>query len=310
MSTDRRWAAKYQELLTGYIDAMGGTSITAPRRALAEQIAVLQTELSLMTDRFASSGRGAAIEDLAAYLKLGDRVSDLMQTAGLGPSLQQPIVDQDRVAGAREELAALLTRRFDAQEAERQRGTFRDNNRKIITDPGRLQIAQEIHRLQQQADAFDNGTVIDNTPTPAAAPLVISKAAPPPAPPLTVVAGTAAAPPAPAPAEAKPPPPTDAELEEHRHRLASRRDALERERRRLAEDALTDPALRAPLNKLAAEQAALDTELQQVNSALAARLTEQSDGTTAAFLQWQGSSGGIRFSDWSPSSNPNWPRLR
>jgi hypothetical protein len=157
MSTDRRWAAKYQELLAGYIEAMGGASITAPRRALAEQIAVLQTELSLMTDRFASSGRGAAIEDLAAYLKLGDRVSDLMQTAGLGPSLQQPIVDQDRVAGAREELAALLMRRSDAQERERQRGTGRDNNHKVIDNPARLQIAKQIHSLQQLAEQIDNG---------------------------------------------------------------------------------------------------------------------------------------------------------
>jgi hypothetical protein len=187
MSSDRRWAAKYQELLPGYIDAMGGTSITAPRRALAEQIAVLQTELSVMTDRLAGSGRGGSSEELALYLKLGDRVSDLMQTAGLGPSLQRPIVDQDRVSGAREELAALLMRRCDAQEAERQRGTFRDGNHKVITDPARLQIAQEIYRLEQLAEQIDSGETTAAPSDASPEPLTITKAAPTPPPELKVV---------------------------------------------------------------------------------------------------------------------------
>jgi hypothetical protein len=304
MNTDRRWAEKYSTLLKGYIEAMGGSSITAPRRALAEQIAVLQTELSLMTDRFASSGRGAAIEDLAAYLKLGDRVSDLMQSAGLGPSLQQPIVDQDRIAGAREELAKLLTRRCDAQEAERQRGTFRDNNHKVIDNPARLQIAQEIYRLQLLAEQIDNGETIDNGPPSLPEPLVVTKVAPAqPAPTLAVVAGTAAAPP-PQPAEAKP---TDnSQLEERRHRLASQRDGLERDLRQCADAALVDMAAREKRDKLIADKTAVDAELKEVHAAMAAR---QPDSSTQAFIEWSANGGGLRFSDWSPTSNPNWPRM-
>jgi hypothetical protein len=297
MSTDRRWAAKYQELLAGYIEAMGGASITAPRRALAEQIAVLQTELSLMTDRFASNGRGGSSEDLGLYLKLSDSVAEYMQTAGLGPSLQQPIVDQDRVAGAREELARLLFRRSHAQEAERQRGTFRDGNHKVITDPTRLRIAQQIHELQRQAEALDDGETIDHAPPSPPEPLTITKVPPSPAPPLSVVAGTAAAPPPP-PAEAKPI--DNFQLEERRHHLSCKRDAIEQERKRLAEAVLTNPTLQPQLDMLISERAALDTELQQVNSALAARLAEQPETTTGAFIEWSAGSGGLRFSDWSP----------
>jgi type IV secretory pathway VirB10-like protein len=136
---------------------------------------------------------------------------------------------------------------------------------------------------------------------------VITKVAPPAPPELKVVAPEL---PAPSPAaEAKPTPPTDSQLQEQRHRLASRRDALERERGRLAEGALTDPALRAQLDKLGEAQAAVDADLQQINAALIARLAEQPDNTTGAFIEWSAASGGLRFSDRSPAANPNWPRL-
>jgi hypothetical protein len=294
------WAAKYRELLQGYVEAMGGTSITAPRRALAEQIAVLQTELSVLTDRFASGGRGGSTEDLAIYLKLSATTSDLMQTAGLGPSLQQPIVDQDRVAGAREELAALLTRRSAAQERERERGIYRDNNHKIIDDPARLQLAQEIYRLQQLAEQIDSGeTTAPSDASPE--PLVITKVPPSPPPELTVVATAPSPPPAPTPL-------TDAALEEQRHRLAGRRASLQRERGRLAEALLTNPTLRPQLDKLITEQAAVDTELQQINNTLNARLAAQPSTTTQSFLEWNATGSGMRFHHWSPGLH--WPRLR
>jgi hypothetical protein len=228
------------------------------------------------------------------------------------PSPTQVNVSVGSVAGAREELSELLFRRSHAQERERERGVFRDGNHKIITNPARLQIAQEIYRLQQLAEQIDDGEIIDNATSSPPEPLVISKAPPSPVPELRVVGSSASskpepAKPAPSAPPAKPPPLTDSELEERRHRLAARSDTLERVRGRYADDALVDTAARAQLDKLAAEQVTVDGELKEIHAAMAAR---QPDSSTQAFIEWSANGGGLRFSDWSPSSNPNWPRLR
>jgi hypothetical protein len=200
MSIDRRWAAKYQELLTGYIEALGGASITAPRRALAEQIAVLQCELSMLTDRFASGGRGGSTEDLGLYLKLSATAAELLQTAGLGPSLQQPPVDQSG-SDARAKLSAMINNHIRARETEHSQGIFRGDDGKVITDPKRLALEQQIYDLQKQRDAMsDNPNTQEAAANPE--PLAITRTAPPLPPDLKVASPA----PAPKPKPAAPSP--------------------------------------------------------------------------------------------------------
>ena len=112
------WATKYRELLRGYIDILGGTNITPTRRALAETIATLQTELSQLTDRFASNGRGGSTDDLNLFLKLSGTITELMRTAGLGASLEQPIVEQHDAENVHAKLATIFENIIAARKEE------------------------------------------------------------------------------------------------------------------------------------------------------------------------------------------------
>ena len=192
MSTDRRWAAKYQEMLTGYIDALGGKEITPPRKALAEQIAVLQTELAMLTDRFASGGRGGSAEDLAIYLRLSDSAAELMQTAGLASSLQAPIVDHDRRDDAdAENFSNCSTISFAPETKKRPQASSvmikRRRNHRSRTPGTRttnLRSAAAARCTRQRRNTIDvrrrhQCSLITEPP--------IRKAAPPPPPPLRVV---------------------------------------------------------------------------------------------------------------------------
>jgi hypothetical protein len=293
MTEDRRtiaWAQKYRELLRGYVDAMGGAGITAPRRALAEQISVLQTELGMLTDRFASGGRGGSTEDLAMYLKLSDSATELMRSAGLGASLEAPIVDHARGDDARDKLREAFDKIIAARDEDERHGIFHDASGAVITDPTRLALAQQIYDLQRQAEAIDSGTTIE----PAPEPMVITKVPPPAVPTLTIVAGTDAIKP-------------DRELyaysglEERRHQLVRKREDLARERNRLSEQVLTNPALHAQLNDTIAKQAAVDAELRDINAAIAKAAP---DTSSQAYSDWMTNGGGSGLiTDWSPSSS-------
>lgn len=160
MKEDRSiaWAVKYRELLRGYTDFLGGKEITPTRRALAETISTLQCELSMLTDRFASSGRGGSAEDIALFLRLSNNISDLLQSAGLAPS-QQPIVDARNGDDALEVLCAAFKKLTSARTQDEAAGIFRDGTGNVITDPTRLAIAQQIYALAQMAKAIDSGEV-------------------------------------------------------------------------------------------------------------------------------------------------------
>jgi hypothetical protein len=197
MTVDRRtaaWAARYQELLQGLTHALG-SDIPPAKLAICRTAAVLQTELTMLGDQFAS-GRGASGDDLNTFIKISATIGGLLQSIGLDQVLQRPPTN-DRASGddARAKLLAMVNNHVRARETEHAQGIFRDNQHRVITNPERLQIAQEIYRLQQQAEAIDN----DTTPPPAAEPLVITKVPPPPPPDLRVVK----------PASSKPAPPSD-----------------------------------------------------------------------------------------------------
>jgi hypothetical protein len=346
MTVDKRsiaWASKYRSLLTGYVDAMGGENITTPRRALAEQIAVLQTELSMLTDRFASGGRGGSQADLAMYIKLSDSVAEYMRTAGLGPSLQAPIVSGETVSDARDELAKIFDRIVAARTFEEERGIFKTRDGEVIDNSGHVpqcacvvcawersasdeQLAEAARWRgnfappRRQPDPSANGKSTSHLEEPVVSsnsPDVgrIQKAASPPVPSLRVVESDArdlrenpAESAGKSRTDSAAPSPPAVSLEERRVALAAERDTLERERGRLAEEVLTNPAVRAPLNETVGQLATVETDLRQVNAAIAERQAAQ-PSSTAAYLEWSANGGG-RIIDWSASSNPNWPRLR
>jgi hypothetical protein len=175
MTTDRRtaaWAARYQELLQGFVAAMGGEAIAPMRRALARSLATLQCELLCLSDRFAVSGKGASVDDLNLFIKISDTIESLLATAGLNKSPPSQHSNQNPLGeNATSELAALLGNLVRARQEEETQGIFRDEKGNIITDPERLAIEQAIHDLKLKRDAIDNGTApasVDVAPAPVA----------------------------------------------------------------------------------------------------------------------------------------------
>jgi hypothetical protein len=175
------WAKRYQELLEGFVAALGGTSITPTRLAMAKQLATLQAESLALSDRFAASGQGASPDDINLFLRISSTIVSLSESAGLSKQLQEPIVHHaDDKDNAIEKLKAAFDNIVAAQEAERAAGRFYDSAGALITNPTRLALARQIYDLQQQCDAIDMGDV---TPTPAApaepvAPVAPAQAAP------------------------------------------------------------------------------------------------------------------------------------
>ena len=87
-------------------------------------------------------------------------------------------------------------------------------------------------------------------------------------------------------------------LEATRHLLTRQRDELERERRRCADDALTNADARAKLDKITADKAALDSELETTKAAIAKASPACPSQTTEQFLQWSANSFGGLY--WGP----------
>ena len=192
MTVDRRtaaWAARYQELLQGLTHALG-SDIPPAKLAICRTAAVLQTELTMLGDQFAS-GRGASGDDLNTFIKISATIGGLLQSIGLDHVLQKPpAIDHASGDDARAKLLAMVTNHVRARETEAQQGIFRDNQHRVITNPERLQIAQQIYALQQRAEAIDNGTAAvqpSSDSHPPEPPLTITKAKSPPPAPLRVV---------------------------------------------------------------------------------------------------------------------------
>ena len=181
MSADRQslaWAKTFKELLDGFTEALGGENITPARRAIARTVATLQTELSVLGDRFAASGRGASVDDLNLFLKISATVASLLESVGLS-KLGPPPSEDPPVGGAHTKLGAILTSLVRARQEEEAQGVFRDADGNIITDPERLAIEQAIHDLKLKRDAIDNGTAPDSIDVaPAPSPVAPCEVAP------------------------------------------------------------------------------------------------------------------------------------
>jgi hypothetical protein len=162
MTADRQtvaWAKRYQELLRDFTETLGGENISPARRATVRTIATLQTELSVLGDRFAANGRGASPDDLSLFLKISATVGGLLESVGLGQPLRQYSVDENPPAEcAHTKLHAILTNLIRARKAEEAQGIFRDGDGNIISDLQRLAIEQAIFDLKQQRDAIDSST--------------------------------------------------------------------------------------------------------------------------------------------------------
>jgi hypothetical protein len=150
-SRSTQWAAKYRELLKGYVSLMGGDAITPTRRALAETISTLQCELSQLTDRFANAGKGGSSEDLALFLKLSGNVAELLQGAGLAPTVQQPVSDSGG-DDALEKLSIAFKNIACAREQDEAAGIFRDSDGSVIVDPMRIELEKQIYALKQRRE--------------------------------------------------------------------------------------------------------------------------------------------------------------
>jgi hypothetical protein len=198
MSVDRRsaaWAAKYQEMLKSFTNALGGPNASPAKLAIARTIATLQAQMSTLSDRFASS-QGGSPEDIALFLKISGTVGELLQSVGLGKTLQEPVRAKED-DGAHDEIVAAYVRVRDARKQDEAQGIFRDRRGNVITDPTRLALEKQIYNLKQQCDALENGTTIIDA-APAATVLTL--------PPMKTVSSTAKPPPAAAEVKTPEPP--------------------------------------------------------------------------------------------------------
>jgi hypothetical protein len=327
MTADRQtmaWARQYQEFLNGFVEALGGEQITPIRRALASQLATLQTELARLSDRFAAGGKGASSEDLNQFLKISGQISELLRSAGLTAAQQAPVVDQ-RGDDAREKLVALLTNLARCKQEDEANGIFRDASGAIITDEKQLAVEQQIYALRH--GLVEPAPVIAASAEPAKALpslRVVPPAAEPPKPPTKLAARARGAPvdrhgkpipgigitalayPNASLVEARRPPPPDL-FEKHNELSRSRAD-LEKQRGRLCEEVLSNPARRVLLDETTAKLAAVDSELAEIKTKMAAWQAAQS--TTDSYLEWSARGGDSRITDWSLQSNPSWDHLR
>jgi hypothetical protein len=124
---------------------LGGAGISATKRATAETLATLGVELSQLTDRFASGGRGASSDDLALYLRLSGNVATMLEGAGLKQN-----TNTENHSDARAKISDLLGRIINAQKMEEAQGIFRDNSGSVITDPLDIELEKQIYALKQR----------------------------------------------------------------------------------------------------------------------------------------------------------------
>jgi hypothetical protein len=142
------WAKQYKELLTTFTEALGGENISPTKRAIVKTIATLQTELAVLSDRFAANGKGASADDLNMFLKISTTVGGLLESVGLGQPLQTSPAE-----GGHTKLEAILTNLVHGRQAEEAQGIFRDAEGNVITDPERVALEQQIYNLRRGIDA-------------------------------------------------------------------------------------------------------------------------------------------------------------
>jgi hypothetical protein len=314
MTADRQtaaWAKRYQQLLDGFIDALGGEeNITPTRRAMAKTLATLQAESSALSDRFAANGSGGSPDDINLFLRISGTIESLLGSVGLSQSLQQPPVDHDRADDAREALMVAFDKIIAARQQEEANGVFHNRDGVVLDNTGHVEgCACEPCRWRrsvsdEEADAAAawrkqfGHTTAQPTGQPRREPVVVNKVPPQP-PALTIVAGTdAIKPDRVLDASSSPEPPGG--LEERRHQLVRKRDELQRERNRLSEEVLTNPTLHAQLSETIAKQAALASELREIDIAIAKAAPDSSQ----THSDWVASGGGSGLVvDWSPSAS-------
>jgi hypothetical protein len=327
MTEDRQsvWVRTYKELLAGFVAALGGPErITPTQKATARTIAVLQTELQMLASRFASGGRGASAEDLNQFLKVSATVATLMDSVGL--TKQQPPVAVDASADAARaalegHLVSLLKVAEEDKERDAATGIFHGEDGNPVTNPRELELLKELHALRRgTSTSTESATAEPATKAPPVGLHVVPPIAKPQPPkrrsvpldssgkPIPGACITALASPNASFVEARPPPPPDL-LEKHNELSRSHAD-LEKQRGRLCEEVLSNPARRAQLDETTAKLAAVDTELAEIRIKMAAWQAAQSSNTTDSYLEWSGRGGDSRITNWSPQSNPNWDRLR
>jgi hypothetical protein len=137
MSDDHRtqWAKYYKAFLADNIEALGGEeSITPLRRQSAKTLATLQTELAILTDRFAAS-RGGNAEGLVQFLKISGEISAQQKALGLDRPKRESAPPPGE--SGLERLVALLNGIVRSNEAKRRveesRGIYRTVDGAIIT---------------------------------------------------------------------------------------------------------------------------------------------------------------------------------
>jgi hypothetical protein len=296
------WAKTYLELRQGFTEALGGEQITAPRKALADTLAVAQTELAMLSSRFASSGGGASAADLQIFIKLSDTVGALLESAGLGKSMREQAIpdphDAERDAAA---LRDIFERIVGARQEEEARGIFRDRDGTIINTASHPAgcCCEPCTWRRNQDTTVSASPAGDSTPAAASEPAVVSTTTPPPRN-LRVV------PPLAPPPKAEPEPvqPAAGDLLEQRRALSVRCDDLRRQIHQLAERALVDADTRARRDRLQADLVLLESDLSQLNTTIA----KQTPPSEATRLFYESNGGGCSGFDISPG--PTWPRLR
>jgi hypothetical protein len=277
------WTKTYKALLADFIKALGGENITPARRAIARNVATLQTELNMLTHRFAANGRGASTEDLAEFLKVSAMATSMMESVGLARPCE-PIPDKYDEAADK----AALLRAFDA--------VMRQNEQADTSDhvAGCRCVACEYKRERATVPASDPGNSIVEAQE---APAIVRAAAAPPA--LRVVKPSALGRDS---AASNDPAPPSLPLTEQRSALSARRDGLVRQVSDLAEAALVDPDIRAKRDRLQADLNVLDHDLHALN----AEIAKQPSDATRLFFESGGNSGRSQY-DMSPA--PDWPKL-
>jgi hypothetical protein len=151
------WAKKYATLLKDVVSAMGGTENVSPmRRGVANVIATLQTELAMLSDRFAN-GRGASTEDLNLYLRLTAAIESLLENIGIKPAPVQPHANKDN--DDYHALYTLIANKIRTRKQEESAGTFREpDGITVVRDERRIALLKQAHALQQQSNAIRDGT--------------------------------------------------------------------------------------------------------------------------------------------------------
>src|SRR5713226_3020076 len=113
------WKQKYKRHLADNVARLGGVDITAQRRAIAREAAILQTEQDGMAQRFAA-GNGGSREDLNLFTSISSTVKSLFESVGAPDVVVNQNAENEQVRAALEQTLANLIRvkREELQQAE------------------------------------------------------------------------------------------------------------------------------------------------------------------------------------------------